>query len=179
MRQFRDAAGVEWRVTLTTRSSAASSRDHYLPEAFREGWLLFESATEKRRLAPVPSDWESFSDEALAMLCANASPQPPRARAGAEGKQPERRHEESLRPQLSQVEKQLDKNLEEVCASQEVEKLDTGELIRVEETLALAAEAAKEAVSLRRKLRADQQRDGERKSGRTATIDEQEGKHLS
>jgi len=42
-------------------------------------------------------------------------------------------------------------------------RLDTGELIRVEESLALAAEAAKEAVSLRRRMHADRQRtDGAR-----------------
>jgi hypothetical protein len=40
-----------------------------------------------------------------------------------------------------------------VCDAPAVEKLDTGELIRVEETLAIAAETAKQVVSLRRKRR--------------------------
>jgi hypothetical protein len=40
-----------------------------------------------------------------------------------------------------------------------VDKLDTGELIRVEETLAIAAETAKKVVSLRRKRRS-QRREG-------------------
>jgi hypothetical protein len=173
VRQFRDAAGVEWRVSLTTRSSPAVSRDHYLPEAFREGWLLFESAHEKRRLAPVPSDWESLSDQALAMLCANASPQPARPKAAVEAAPSAMAREEPLRPKLVDAEKQLDKTLDEVCESPEASKLDTGELIRVEESLALAAEAAKEAVSLRRRMRADQQRDEERPQSRTTTIEEE------
>jgi len=172
VRQFRDAAGVEWRVSMTTRSSAATSRDQYLPEAYRGGWLLFESVQEKRRLAPVPADWESFSDEALAMLCANASPQAARPKAAGEPAPAARRREEPLRPKLQVAEKQLDTSLDEVCASPEAAKLDTGELIRVEETLALAAEAAKEAVSLRRRLRLDRQREGGQTEGRTATLEE-------
>lgn len=32
------------------------------------GWLAFESRGEKRRLAPVPPDWESFSDSQLEEL---------------------------------------------------------------------------------------------------------------
>src|SRR5205085_7977232 len=44
MRYFRDQAGIEWRVFLTARGSDAVSREHSLPEAYREGWLVFESA---------------------------------------------------------------------------------------------------------------------------------------
>ncbi len=36
------------------------------------GWLVCETAGEKRRLAPIPSGWESLSDEALAELCVSA-----------------------------------------------------------------------------------------------------------
>jgi hypothetical protein len=164
VRQFRDAAGVEWKVSMTTRSSPAVSRDHYLPESYREGWLLFESENEKRRLAPVPRDWESLSDEALAMLCARAPQQTARPRppseAAAAAAAPTR--DEPLRPKLTDIEKQLDKTIDEVCEAPSAANLDTGELIRVEETLALAAEAAKEAVSLRRRMRVDRQRDAER-----------------
>jgi hypothetical protein len=148
---------------MTARSSSAVSRDHYLPEAYREGWLLFESANEKRRLAPVPHDWESLSDQALAQLCAGASPQPARPRGDAEVARGGQSRDEPLRPKLAEVERQLDETLDEVCDAPPAEKLDTGELIRVEESLALAAEAAKEAVSLRRRMRVDRERDpGER-----------------
>jgi len=63
-----------------------------------------------------------------------------------------------LRPQLARLEDQLEKSLDEVCVSPSVKQVNTGELIRIEETLAIAAEAAKEAVSLRRRLHHD--RDG-------------------
>ena len=162
MRQFRDETGVDWKVSLTPRGSDAVSREHYLPEAYRGGWLLFESAQEKRRFAPVPPEWESLSSEALAGLCAKASIQSSRPRGSAESKgesTPASRSVDPLRPQLQKVEQQLDRTLEEVCETPVAARLDTGELIRVEESLALAAEAAKEAVSLRRRMHADRQRD--------------------
>jgi len=166
MRQFRDDAGVEWKVFLTPRGSDAVSREHFLPESFREGWLVFESATEKRRLAPVPADWEELSADELKALCGKASPQTARARSGAGGDQPKPVARaaataptvDTLRPQLYKAERQLDQTISEVCETPVASELGTGELIRVEETLAMAAEAAKEAVSLRRKMRADRQR---------------------
>ena len=44
-----------------------------------------------------------------------------------------------------------------MCAVPSVKGVNTGELIKIEETLAIAAEAAKEAVSLRRRLRKDRE----------------------
>ena len=64
-----------------------------------------------------------------------------------------------LRPRLEQVEEVVEQALEDVCAEGPPQQLDTGELIRVEETLAIAAEAAKEAVTLRRKLGSRQDAD--------------------
>jgi len=154
MRHFRDEAGVDWKVFLTARGSDAVSREHSLPEAFREGWLVFESQREKRRLAPIPANWESLSDQALAALCTRAVTQTPRPKA-AEGKPAAA---DPLRPKLQEAEQQLDKTLAEVCETPSASRLDTGQLIRVEESLALAAEAAKEAVSIRRKIRADSDR---------------------
>jgi hypothetical protein len=170
VRQFRDAAGVEWKVSMTPRSSAAVSREHYLPEAYREGWLLFESATEKRRLAPVPADWEALPDDKLVELCSAAAPQTTRSRDRADTSSAPPAREELLRPMLHDVERQLDQTLDEVCDGPPAEKLDTGELIRVEETLALATEAAKEAVSLRRRMRMDREREPER-SAETSVVD--------
>ncbi len=63
-------------------------------------------------------------------------------------------HDDDLEPRLRAVEETLGATLEEVCADQTPEEMDTGELIRVEETLAIAAQAAKEAVTLRRKRKA-------------------------
>lgn len=61
-----------------------------------------------------------------------------------------------LRPRLDQVEQVVEEALDEVCDGPPPQQLDTGELIRVEETLAIAAEAAKEAVTLRRKIRSQE-----------------------
>jgi hypothetical protein len=69
-----------------------------------------------------------------------------------------------LKPQLEQLEHKIEKSLDEVCAAPSVRDVNTGELIKIEETLAIAAEAAKEAVSLRRRLRKDRE---------TSTDDEQ------
>jgi hypothetical protein len=66
-----------------------------------------------------------------------------------------------LRPQLNRLEDQIEKSLDEVCVSPSVKTVNTGELIKIEETLAIAAEAAKEAVSVRRRMRRDRERDGD------------------
>ena len=60
-----------------------------------------------------------------------------------------------LRPQLHHLEDKIADAIEEVCDAPAVSELNTGELIRVEESLAIAADAAKEAISLRRRLRED------------------------
>ena len=62
-----------------------------------------------------------------------------------------------LRPQLERLEQKIERSLGEVCAAPSVKDADTGELIKIEETLAIVAEAAKEAVSLRRRLRKDRE----------------------
>ncbi len=62
---------------------------------------------------------------------------------------------DSLRPRLEEAEQIVQEALDDVCSARPAHELNTGELIRVEETLAIAAEAAKEAVTIRRKLRQD------------------------
>lgn len=42
--------------------------------AFSEGWLTFDSAVERRRLAPYSPAWMSLSDAELAEMCRNATP---------------------------------------------------------------------------------------------------------
>jgi hypothetical protein len=66
-----------------------------------------------------------------------------------------------LVPELRDAELALDQALAEACAS-DPGKADTGELIRVEEMLQIASEAAKRAVSLRRRRRADKSQRAER-----------------
>ena len=37
------------------------------------GWLTFETKGEKRRLAPIPADWENRSADELMELCDEAT----------------------------------------------------------------------------------------------------------
>ena len=60
-------------------------------------------------------------------------------------------HSEPLRPQLEQAQKTLADALSDACSAR-VKDADTGELIRIEEMLAIANEAAKEVISVRRRL---------------------------
>lgn len=64
---------------------------------------------------------------------------------------------EYLRPRLEQAQETLRESLAEACGA-EIYSADTGELIRIEEMLAIADEAAKEAISIRRRLRGDEER---------------------
>jgi hypothetical protein len=57
-----------------------------------------------------------------------------------------------LQPALQEAEQLLRESLGEVCATDPA-RADTGEMIRLDEMLAIAGEAAKRAVSLRRRLR--------------------------
>ena len=71
LRGFTDSTGVEWRVWEVfpevagkPTGSETSTRTSLKNTAFANGWLCFESCTEKRRLAPIPTGWE-FHDESL------------------------------------------------------------------------------------------------------------------
>ena len=64
---------------------------------------------------------------------------------------------EPLAPKLDALQEQLENVREEICGVAHVSELNTGEIIRVEETLAIAAEKAKEVVSIRRRMRRDRQ----------------------
>ena len=57
-----------------------------------------------------------------------------------------------LRPELAQAQQRLERALDDACDS-DVKKADTGELIRIEQSLAVADAAAKEAISVRKRLR--------------------------
>jgi len=58
---------------------------------------------------------------------------------------------ESLRPMLDEAQTRLEDHLGSVC-HEKPHAESTGELIKLEETLSLAAEAAKEAISIRRRI---------------------------
>jgi hypothetical protein len=58
-RRLRDLTGARARIA----------------ERYVGGWLAFESPTERRRLAPIPTDWETASEAELAAMCDTASGQ--------------------------------------------------------------------------------------------------------
>lgn len=93
LREFIDPAGRTWKVwsvypQYADRREAhrqgiprpgGERRHHEEPRVqldgpFRHGWLTFESANERRRLAPIPPGWDDGSDEALLRLCERATP---------------------------------------------------------------------------------------------------------
>jgi hypothetical protein len=80
LRGFTDDGGTEWRVwqilpaPLDTQQPAADvmTRMSLNGTPFANGWLCFESASEKRRLAPIPEGWEFLDVPVLKELCARA-----------------------------------------------------------------------------------------------------------
>ena len=73
--RFVDARGTEWEVwrvdarpTLADAAPRGARRD--------ASWLRFESATQRRRLAPYPAWWEALGNRELAELCASARLEP-------------------------------------------------------------------------------------------------------
>ncbi len=56
------------------RRLGASARTEYVDSHLASGWLTFESLTEKRRLAPVPSHWDEMSQPELISLWERAQP---------------------------------------------------------------------------------------------------------
>jgi hypothetical protein len=76
-RMFDDEGGVRWDAfaVLPTADPRGLAR---LPEQYQQGWLCFESATDKRRLGPIPARWQSASDEELRRFRNAAQPVPHR-----------------------------------------------------------------------------------------------------
>ncbi|MEP7000730.1 MAG: hypothetical protein ABI969_09640 [bacterium] len=100
-RIFRDSRGTEWqtwdvvprleerrvnerrsRVAAPTHSERRSPTDrrilagHRTVLTFRmgSGWLCFEAPNEKRRLSPIPADWQRCPSDRLEQYCADATP---------------------------------------------------------------------------------------------------------
>jgi len=78
LREFTDKKGTRWRVydvypagpsaavgsmDPRERVNAFPSREH------AQGWLCFESGTEKRRVTPIPIEWELCDVARLEDLC--------------------------------------------------------------------------------------------------------------
>jgi hypothetical protein len=64
IREFTDSAGMAWRVWSTTPQPGA-----VYDERHKAGWLTFESARIRKRLAPIPPGWEEATRERLELMC--------------------------------------------------------------------------------------------------------------
>ncbi len=76
LREFRDGRGVDWQVwdTRPTLRIGEEIPGAHLHEDAIEGWLTFQSASERRRFYQVPPGWDELSDGDLARLCEHAVP---------------------------------------------------------------------------------------------------------
>lgn len=84
MKTFRDAAGIEWTV-FEVRRGDDEANWAYLPRGFRSGWLCFDSTVGKRRLSPVPEDWNAFEPGELAKMWRRATPVGKASRGAGDG----------------------------------------------------------------------------------------------
>jgi hypothetical protein len=76
VREFTDSRGVDWRAwdVTPTHMHPVTRGEDYMAN-LQDGWLVFESGLEKRRLeAPYPGDWNSLPIQELEALCRRASP---------------------------------------------------------------------------------------------------------
>jgi hypothetical protein len=78
-RSFTDARGVQWDV-FAVRPETLVQEYPQLRGSYAQGWLAFDSGTEKRRLSPIPEDWQRMSEEQLAQLLERAEVSKPRGR---------------------------------------------------------------------------------------------------
>lgn len=76
VREFTDSRGVDWRAwDVTPAHMHPVTRGEDYMANLQDGWLVFESGLEKRRLeAPYPSDWNTLPIPELEELCRRASP---------------------------------------------------------------------------------------------------------
>ena len=75
-REFTDSTGTLWRVwDVTPEYLHPITKSEDFMEPWAGGWLAFECAADKRRLAaPYPSDWLEFDVSRLEALCRAAMP---------------------------------------------------------------------------------------------------------
>ena len=76
VREFTDSRGVDWRAwdVTPTHMHPVTRGEDYMAN-LQDGWLVFESGREKRRLeAPYPSNWNTLPIPDLEELCRRATP---------------------------------------------------------------------------------------------------------
>lgn len=67
IREFTDSLGVHWTVSLASPSSETT-----MDVDRGAGWLVFESQHSRRRLTPVPFEWENAPTHRLELWCRRA-----------------------------------------------------------------------------------------------------------
>ena len=67
IRDFVDSAGIHWQVWSTVPVTEG------VAGAFRQGWLTFDSPIERRRLVPIPFNWQVATASELGAFCERAS----------------------------------------------------------------------------------------------------------
>lgn len=77
-RVFDDSSGKRWHAFAVQPSSTTGSNIG-LPVTFKNGWLVFDSVDEARRIAPIPKEWVTLPIEQLRLLCQQAVSAPKRA----------------------------------------------------------------------------------------------------
>jgi hypothetical protein len=76
VREFTDSRGVDWRAwdVTPTHMHPVTRGEDYMAN-LQDGWLVFESGREKRRLeAPYPGNWNTLPIPELEELCRRATP---------------------------------------------------------------------------------------------------------
>ena len=81
VRDIVDQKGIKWRVWAVQRSSIhpKTAAEDFLGD-YGEGWLCFESANQRRRLARFPQDWDRMADKDLIGLLTKAAVVPVRGK---------------------------------------------------------------------------------------------------
>ena len=74
LRTFTDSQGQGWRVwNVVPQYDTARDEDTMTP-GLQGGWLCFEYEGQKRRLSPIPDNWEAAGPDDLERYCRDATP---------------------------------------------------------------------------------------------------------
>jgi hypothetical protein len=71
---FVDEGERGWEVREIRTPILPERRGLYTRPEFANGWLLFMSGVERRRLAPFPPGWRLATEDQLRRWCAEATP---------------------------------------------------------------------------------------------------------
>jgi hypothetical protein len=70
VRRFRLGNDVEWTVFDVVPKYSLAVTPNLI-----DGWLCFERGNERRRLRPIPDNWENLSEHDLARMLDQAQPE--------------------------------------------------------------------------------------------------------